>query len=901
MKKIGITIAGLVFGILFTVGVQGHAETTNTVVYTGYTESGAIGDGTKENPYNRFEDALEHVADGGTIYIVNGMNGYINDQSNNMPLLITKNITIKPEPGTDSATLSSRAAGIVLGADVTFENISLGFANAYHDQIFANGHTLILKNVSRESGCRLVDLAAGTICDTEGKPLVGYEGTESKIIVEEKGSFIGNIYAGSINGTWDKNVSIQTKNISNGQIGEIYGSGAKEAQVNLDDWFSMSEPPAPVADASVYPVNGQVCISIEDTAITLIDGAGASEGTQLKCSTTYLNSYTHMRNLNVLNIKSGCFMPPELTFTGSSTEILVSPGGTIDFSKVGDFEIENFTGGGTIIVGEQNCFTISKSATGTSAFEVEGGMNGVSGWAEEDHTYIVAPKVSSAEFTFIPYYTQEDVELQRQEDGSWKIVSNGKIYIGYYVGDGRGNVQDYWEFVHPTEGTAVGTVAIPDTGYHFVSWTDEDGNVVGTDAKFIPPKTNGSYVEAYYYANFAEGEANPTPTPSKLPIESPTPTVSPTLTISPTPTASPALTESPTPTVSPALTVSPTPTISSNPLESQEPLASEMPTPTFETTASISPNPTERVETTKDPNGLVEIPIGTINPTVSGLPEILDTANPLPTESIVTTKEPANPDEVPMASIVPTLPGIQEPIESGSPLPTDSQKPIVSESPLPTFGIGAENQVTPNPTEDIEATKKPGETVLGPTIRPTTSPEKINEKKCKNGQIYKSEKTGNKYKILSVKNKTVAFIGNQNKKIKNITIPNTVTILKVKYKVTQIAEKALSNYKKLQKVTIGKNVKKIGAKAFYKCTALKTVILQSTSITSIGEKVFYGDKKLTALTLNATNLTSKKVGGNIFSGTSKALVVKVPSKKVDAYNKILRNCGNKSLVVKKKS
>ena len=67
---------------------------------------------------------------------------------------------------------------------MTFENISLGFANAYHDQIFANGHTLTLKNVSRASGCRLVDLAAGTIYDTTGNLLVGNAGSESKIIVE---------------------------------------------------------------------------------------------------------------------------------------------------------------------------------------------------------------------------------------------------------------------------------------------------------------------------------------------------------------------------------------------------------------------------------------------------------------------------------------------------------------------------------------------------------------------------------------------------------------------------------------------------------------------------------------------------------------------------------------------
>ena len=374
MRKLGLVIGIVTVGILCAIGVKGYAETSKVIVYTAFTKSitDTSGDGTKENPYNRFEDALENVADGGTIYIIAGEKGFINDPTEDMPFVINKSVTIQPEPGSNGAVLSSRAPGIVLGADVTFENITLGFANGYHDQIFVNGHTLTMQNVSRETGSRLVDLVGGTVCDSTGNPLVEEQGNNSKIIVKGSSTCIGNIYAGSINGTWNSSVSIQVTDIPNGQIGEIYGSGANEATYDRDDWFSMEEPPAPVADGVTYPVNGQVTISMENASLSLVEGTGASEGTKLYCKTKYLNNYTKMQNINYLQIDSGQFTPPVLTTKGDNVGISVSSEGIIDFSAIGNFSVENFIGGGKVVVGLDNCFTITKNATGTSMFEAEG-------------------------------------------------------------------------------------------------------------------------------------------------------------------------------------------------------------------------------------------------------------------------------------------------------------------------------------------------------------------------------------------------------------------------------------------------------------------------------------------------------------------------------------------------
>lgn len=118
-------------------------------------------------------------------------------------------------------------------------------------------------------------------------------------------------------------------------------------------------------------------------------------------------------------------------------------------------------------------------------------------------------------------------------------------------------------------------------------------------------------------------------------------------------------------------------------------------------------------------------------------------------------------------------------------------------------------------------------------------------------------------------------------------------------KLESIASESFYGCKKLTSLTFGKKLKNIGAAAFYKCTALKTVTLQSTSMQYIGEMAFYGDSKLKTITIKATNLSSKKLGKNIFKGTSKKMVVKVPSKKVTSYKKLLKKYGNTTIVVKK--
>lgn len=170
---------------------------------------------------------------------------------------------------------------------------------------------------------------------------------------------------------------------------------------------------------------------------------------------------------------------------------------------------------------------------------------------------------------------------------------------------------------------------------------------------------------------------------------------------------------------------------------------------------------------------------------------------------------------------------------------------------------------------------------------------------AKKGEILVNNKS--KYKVTSsnVTNPTVSYIKSTNTKAKTITIPDTVKVNGITYKVTSVAANALVNNKKVTKVTVGKNVTSIGKNAFKKCTKLKSVTLKSTSLKSIGSNAFYGDKNLKTITIKSSKLTSKSIGKNAWKGTNKKLTVKVPKKKVKDYSKFMKKKGNKNIRVKK--
>ena len=120
--------------------------------------------------------------------------------------------------------------------------------------------------------------------------------------------------------------------------------------------------------------------------------------------------------------------------------------------------------------------------------------------------------------------------------------------------------------------------------------------------------------------------------------------------------------------------------------------------------------------------------------------------------------------------------------------------------------------------------------------------------------------------VYALNEKTATFKKAKSKTAKALTIAATVEANGKKYKVTAIADNACKGMSKLTKVTIGKNVSKIGKNAFSGCKALKTVS-GGAAVTTIGESAFASCVKLTSVPA-FSNLTT--IGAGAFK-TCKAL------------------------------
>lgn len=130
-------------------------------------------------------------------------------------------------------------------------------------------------------------------------------------------------------------------------------------------------------------------------------------------------------------------------------------------------------------------------------------------------------------------------------------------------------------------------------------------------------------------------------------------------------------------------------------------------------------------------------------------------------------------------------------------------------------------------------------------------------------------KAGTKYTVAGCQYKVikagaeVSLVGT-NKNAKSVTIPAVIKVKGVTYKVTSIGAKAFNGSKKLTKVTVGANIKKISNNAFFKCKSLKMVTIKSML------------------------LTKKTANKKAFKGVNKKMVIKVPKKMKKVYVKIFK-------------
>lgn len=160
-----------------------------------------------------------------------------------------------------------------------------------------------------------------------------------------------------------------------------------------------------------------------------------------------------------------------------------------------------------------------------------------------------------------------------------------------------------------------------------------------------------------------------------------------------------------------------------------------------------------------------------------------------------------------------------------TPIPTPTLTPIPIPTPTPTLTL----TLTPAPTEKTFQTDIPApnstlvpEKSAVPAIGTPSAPIFT---KTPAGAVLR-DKSGNRYKVIK-NGKTVCFVKAKSKKNKSFVISDTVTIKGCKYKVIHIANKAFFNNRRLVRITIGKNVKKIGKHAFDGCERLRIIRLKT--------------------------------------------------------------------------
>lgn len=395
--------------------VQGRAPQTHTVTgdYQGDTE-------TLRKLIN--SDAVQ---DGDTIRLIGSC--MVNDlNSNSAPWVINKRITITGD------TLYLRSGGIVLGADVTFTDVNLSFANCVRNAIMANGYTLTLNNVSSEASTRRIHLLCGGLTgDVKLTDPIPQPGNNGKIIIQGSTS-LGNLYAGSLSGDgqpngFSGNAEIVIANGATGKMGDIYASGALETYIPPNSWFDQTEPAPPSADPEQFSVSGKVNIQLYNTSVLSVNGDTGIPGNAPDITyygKEFPNEVVTLQNIASLTVQNGNLKPKSgSSFADENASVSVSNQATLDLTNFDpNLTINNFSGGGSLILGQTQTLNIQGDVTGSTRFGA-GSINGFSGASQAltaGHTYIRAPR--SGPDSFILAEASDSparIKLVRNTNGDW--------------------------------------------------------------------------------------------------------------------------------------------------------------------------------------------------------------------------------------------------------------------------------------------------------------------------------------------------------------------------------------------------------------------------------------------------------------------------------------------------
>lgn len=373
---------------------------------------------------------LANAQDGDT-FVLSGLCAAVDPSGKDAPLVINKAVTIQ------GGSLTFHTGGIILNADVTFRDITLGFPSPVRNAIMANGHTLTLENVQAASTGYGFHLFCGGLYDPNG--FGSTPGPAGKIVlgssvslkgrIDGTGSlYAGNLCMGGMNPEQDAidgpaNAFAGDAEIvfegDKGEFGGIYAGGAQQR-------IPQGSPNGKVIlpDPEKYTVAGSVTVRLMDGQVGWVQGRGARETHVVYNGNGDLTDGIVMNDIASLRVESG-YLIPELGSTfREGAAMVAAPDAKLGLMMYfGDLTVGSFSGGGTLQMREEQTLTVSGAVAGRTAIEVVRDAGGV--WVKslpkEEHVYVQAQQSVDGAFTLSPPHGYEMVELVRDESGGWSV------------------------------------------------------------------------------------------------------------------------------------------------------------------------------------------------------------------------------------------------------------------------------------------------------------------------------------------------------------------------------------------------------------------------------------------------------------------------------------------------
>ncbi|MDY3711551.1 MAG: S-layer homology domain-containing protein [Agathobaculum sp.] len=387
------------------------------------------GDGTGAT-YKYLTDALNAAQPGDTIRFL-GNAGAFSESKEDEPLVIDKQVTIDG----NGHTLTVRYAGILLGADVTINGLTISMTSTFGNAIYANGHRLTLNQVRNEQAtgatANVIHLFSG------GAMNAGWDGranggSHGQIIIRGSDNRLGDIFAGNWSRTNEESIysgssTITIEESAGGTIGNIYACGAYEptGTGNSNDILPNSDK---------FPVTGEVTINLSNGAVGTVYGeTGGSSNAKVVYNSSISDARSsRLEDIASLEVKKGYFAPGKANAMSNldDTAVTIRSGARLDLRNVSSpIAPASWSGdGGVLEIGTAQTLYLTGAVTGTTTVAI-GGWNSYTNLAWEaataDHLYIQAGQAQGGEFTFLPKTAGGTAPEWSAADKGWQLASSG--------------------------------------------------------------------------------------------------------------------------------------------------------------------------------------------------------------------------------------------------------------------------------------------------------------------------------------------------------------------------------------------------------------------------------------------------------------------------------------------